>query len=94
MQTVARANKIVCQGDVIGGVRDQAVPTVVASTAFRRAHRAQLQTMATVPPQHADARKITGIMSARRSKRTGSAARKRATNNLDRISEAGRYQRM
>jgi hypothetical protein len=65
MQTVARANKIVCLGDVIGGVRDQAVPTVVASTAFRRAHRAQLQTMATVPPQHADARKIAGIMGAR-----------------------------
>jgi hypothetical protein len=65
IQAVASADKIVRRGDIIGGVRDQAAPSVVASPKFHRAHHAQLQTMAAVSPRHADARKIAGTMGAR-----------------------------
>ena len=77
VQAVARANKIVCGGDVIGCVRNHPTPTIAADPGFHGAHQTQLQAAPTMLSQHGHTVKIPGIVGVCRWNDAGKSDRQR-----------------
>ncbi len=67
--------KLLAEAEIVGGIRDDAVPPIVPRTRFQRAHQAQLKPIPVVLLQHADTGKISRIACARRRNDSGKGDR-------------------
>ena len=65
VEPIAGPDKVVGGGEIVGGIRNDATPSIVPRTRFQRAHQAQLKGVAAVFSQHADPAKISGVDRAR-----------------------------
>jgi hypothetical protein len=75
IQPIAGPDKVVGGGEVVGGIRNDATPSIVARTRFQSAHQAQLQSVAAVLFQHADTAKISCVVVVRGRNDAGKADR-------------------
>jgi len=64
VEPIATTDKVVGGGEIVGGIRNDATPSIVSRTRFQRAHQAQLKGVAAVLFQHADTAEISGVVCA------------------------------
>src|SRR6202022_4588319 len=62
VEPIATPDKVVGGGEIVGGIRNDATPSIVSRTRFQRAHQAQLKGVAAVLFQHADTAEISGVV--------------------------------
>lgn len=65
VQKVAGTDEIVGRNKIFRGVRHHPAPSISPSPPFQRAHQPQLQAVAAIFAQHADAAEISGIVRSR-----------------------------
>src|SRR5258708_39414363 len=75
IQPIAGPDKVVRGGEVVGSIRNDTTPSIVARTRFQSAHQAQLQSVAAVLFQHADTAEISRVVGVRGRNDAGKADR-------------------
>jgi hypothetical protein len=75
IQPIAGPDKVVGGGEVVGGVRNDATPSLVSRARFQSAHQAQLQSVAAVFFQYADTAEISRVVGVRGRNDAGKADR-------------------
>jgi hypothetical protein len=75
IKAITGPNEIVCGGDVVGRVRNDATPTIATGARLRCPHQPELQRASPVSIDHADSAEISRVFHVRRRDQSGKGDR-------------------